>query len=88
VNDQVEQIHTVTVHEFTMSDVEDPELYAAQPLMEWQNTESGCWVLKHAVETPMWHRVIDPFSFGWKYAIVARLRGADYTFYQLKWGTK
>ena len=88
VGDRVEQVHTVTVHEFVMSDVEDPDLYAAMPLLEWQQSEVGKWVMEHAAETPLWHKVVDPFTFGWKVYIVARLQGADYTFYQLKWGTK
>ena len=32
VDDRVVTIHDVTVHRFTMSDLEDPDLYAAEPL--------------------------------------------------------
>jgi hypothetical protein len=31
------------LHEFTMGDVEDPYLYAAFPISEWQATEHGKW---------------------------------------------
>jgi len=34
-------------HTFRMGDVEDPELYAAPPILEWQKTEQGCWVMAH-----------------------------------------
>ena len=37
----VEEIHKVVVHRFDLSDVEDPDLYAAQPLWEWRRLEYG-----------------------------------------------
>ena len=85
INDQVVKFCDVRVHEFTMGDVEDPDLYAAQPLHDWQESESGQWVLAHAVETPFWHRVVNPYSYGWKYYIIARLREQDQTYWALKW---
>ena len=57
--DKAHKIHTVVVHRFRMGDVEDPDLYAAQPLWEWQESEMGAWVMKHAVQTPEWHRQMD-----------------------------
>ena len=86
--DRAYKIHKVIVHRFTMSDVEDPDLYAGQPLWEWQESEMGKWVMSHAVETPMWHRQTDLAQFHLSYAITAKLRGRDHTFWQLKWGTK
>lgn len=88
INDKVETIHNVTVHRFTMGDVEDPDLYAAQPLLDWQNSEMGKWVMSHAMESPVWHRQPDMLQYGYQYAITAKLRGRDHTFWQLKWGTK
>lgn len=75
----------VVVHSFNMGDVEDPDLYAAQPIMEWQNSEMGQWVMEHAVEKPFWHRQVDPGMYGWKYYIVARLQEQDQTYWTLKW---
>ena len=86
--DRVHQIHTVFVHEFRMNDAEDPDLYAAEPMWAWQNSEQGQWVMAHAMESPMWHKMIEPESFGWCYRISAKLKGPDYTFYTLKWGQK
>ena len=88
IDDKIEEIHNVVVHRFNMGDVEDPDLYAAQPLWEWQESEMGKWVMSHAVETPMWHRQTDLAQFHLTYAITAKLRGRDHTFWQLKWGTK
>jgi hypothetical protein len=76
----------VTVHKFRMGDVEDPDLYAAEPLWQWQNTEMGAWVMANAVQTPSWHRLIDPSSFGWTYTILAELSPKDYTYWWVKWG--
>lgn len=85
INGFAHRVHTVTVHMFAMGDVEDPDLYAAEPLIGWQNSDEGRWVMAHAVETPMWHRVVDYNSFGFKYAITAKLKGRDYTYWQIKW---
>ena len=69
----VEEIHEVVVHRFRMGDVEDPDLYAAQPLWEWQESEAGKFVMEHAVETPIWHRQADLQNYGHQYVIVAEL---------------
>jgi hypothetical protein len=87
VGDRVEEIKDVVVHTFIMGDVEDPDLYAAEPLMQWQNSEQGQWVMEHAVETPMWHRQADPMSYGYKYLITAKLQGAKLTEWLLRHAT-
>jgi hypothetical protein len=85
IEDRVHRIHDVTVHRFTMGDVEDPDLYAAEPLLAWQRSEKGAWVMAHAVESPVWYRMVDHTSFGYTFVVRARLKDVDYTFYQLKW---
>ena len=86
IGDKVHEIHTVVVHRFRMGDVDDPDLYAAQPLMEWQESEMGKWVMERAVDTPEWHRQMDHLAYHLQYAVVAKLKDVDYTFWQLKWG--
>lgn len=76
----------VVVHSFNMGDVEDPDLYAGEPLYNWQNSEMGEWVMANAVQTPSWHRKINPASFGWTYTIRAELSPKNYTFWWIKWG--
>jgi hypothetical protein len=85
INNKVVRFADVKVHEFNMGDVEDPDLYAAEPLWNWQQTEAGQWVMAHAVETPFWHRTVDPASYGHKYYIIARLSEQDQTYWTLKW---
>lgn len=88
VNDRIEEIREVVVHAFSMGDVEDPDLYAAQPLYEWEHSEKGQWIMSNAIETPVWHRIIDHASFGYKYQIRAKLMGPALTEYLLRYGDK
>jgi len=79
IGDRMEECRELTVHSFTMGDVEDPDLYAAQPLYEWQSSEFGQWVMKNAADTPTWHRMADPISYGYKYTITAKFIGPALT---------
>jgi len=47
ISDRVEEVRTIVVHEFLMGDVEDPDLYAADPLIKWEQSEIGQWVMKN-----------------------------------------
>ena len=76
----------VMVHSFAMGDVEDPYLYASQPLWQWQETEMGKWVMEHALEQPVFYCEHDAASFGYRVAIWAVLGGADLTYFELKYG--
>ena len=84
VDDRLVRFSDICVHEFTMGDVEDPDLYAAQPIWEWQQSESGQFVMAHAVEPPYWIRQVDHSSYGTKYKIIARLSEPNQTFFRLK----
>jgi hypothetical protein len=85
VNNKSVKYSDVLVHKFVMGDVEDPDLYAAQPLSEWQQSEAGQWVMEHAAEVPFWHRQVDPYSFGHTYCVIARLSEQDQMYWALKW---
>jgi len=80
------EYHKVHVHTITMGDVDDPEIYIAGPILEWQQSEAGRWIMEHCAEQPVYHRGFDPHSFGYTYRITAVLRGKDYTYWTLKWG--
>jgi hypothetical protein len=86
VGDRVEEAKTVVVHKFTMGDVEDPDLYAAQPLYDWEHSDAGQWVMKNACETPTWYRLADPMTYGYKYEIRAKFMGPALTEWILKHG--
>jgi hypothetical protein len=72
------------VYKILMGDVEDPDLYVAEPIWKWQQTEAGQWVMDNAVDVPMWHRTPDEFDYGHVYTITAKLKDIDYTFFKLK----
>ena len=84
INDRVEEVREVVVHEFTMGDVEDPDLYAAEPLWKWQQSEEGRWIMEHAAETPSWYRIPDTMQYGYRYEIRAKLTGARLTEWLLR----
>lgn len=75
----------LVVHEFRMGDVEDPDLYAAEPIYKWQQTEAGKWIMENATEPPSWHRMHDMYNYGYQYQIRASLRPEDATWFLLKW---
>jgi hypothetical protein len=82
----VKEIHKIVVHQFLMGDVEDPDLYAAQPMWDWEKSEQGQFVMKNAVDTPEWHRHIDHTTYGHRYAIVAELESKKLAEFYLRWG--
>jgi len=84
VDDRVVCFSDICVHEFTMGDVEDPDLYAAQPIWEWQQSEAGRFIMGHAAESPYWIRSVDYNSYGHQYRIMARLSEQNQTFFRLK----
>jgi len=76
----------ITLHTFNMGDVEDPYLYAAVPISEWQKTEHGQWVMKHAVSEPTFYCNPDPNTYGFRVQIIGELEDQDATYFKLKWG--
>jgi hypothetical protein len=88
IDDQPVRFSDMCVHEFSMGDVEDPALYAAEPLWQWQQSEAGQWVMANAVEQPYWIQSLDHDSWGHKFRVMARLSEQNQTFWTLKWGSK
>ena len=88
IGDRVEECKEVIVHTFNMGGVDDPDLYAAHPLHDWEKSEAGQWVMKNAADTPTWHRMADPSSYGYKYQIRAKLMGPSLTEWLLRHGDK
>jgi hypothetical protein len=75
----------IVVHCFTVSDVDDPDIYAAGPLFDWERSEVGQWVFKNAIESPIWQQQFDLTTYGHKYVITAWLKEQDITYYCLRW---
>ena len=75
----------ITFHSFGMGDVEDPELYAAQPLYEWQQTAQGQWVINNCPD-PRYIVRPDDHNWGHKIIVYGLVEDQLATEYLLKWG--
>ena len=73
------------LHEFTMGDCEDPYLYAAMPISEWQQTEKGKWIMENVTEPPVFHVSSDLTTFGHLVTITGKLNPEAETFFRLKY---
>lgn len=72
------------VHYINMGDCEDPDLFVAQPIYEWQQTEKGKYIMQHSNPEPMWVRCVNHVTYGYEYRIKAYLTPEQLTFYRLK----
>ena len=66
-----------------MGDVEDVEIYAAQPIYEWQQTKEGKWAIDHA-ENIYWISRPCAFTFGYRIEIIGTLHDKYATYYSIK----
>ena len=62
-------MNVIVAHSFNVGDVEDPDIYAAEPLWEWQNSEAGKWAMENCAETPSWHRISSYYGYGYQVRI-------------------
>lgn len=85
IDGEMQEIHQVVVHTFKVPDVDDPEIYAAQPIWEWEQSESGKWIKERAIEMPQWHRYSDNMSWHTHFAITAKLKDRDHVVWLLKY---
>lgn len=71
-----------------MGDVEDPDIYAAAPIWQWQQTQQGQWVTQHA-HNLIYHRAPDPYSGGYEFVIRGDLLDPHkQTEYFLRWSNQ
>lgn len=75
----------VIAHKFTVGDVDDPDIYAAEPIFEWQNSEAGKWMMEHSDPVPSWHQMNDISSWSVIYCIKGYLSPENYTYWKLKY---
>lgn len=75
----------VIVHKFRMGDCEDPQLYAAEPLYNWEHSEAGQWIMKNADEPPTWNLIPNVDFYGHECIIRAKLSPENYTYWKLKY---
>lgn len=80
-NDEVYERRRIT--SFLIGDCDDPEIYAAQPIMDWQKSEQGQWVMKHSLD-PTFHIIADPVTYGYRVAITAHITPRRWTEFCLR----
>ena len=83
INGKPVRFRDVCVHEIRIGDVEDPDLWVASPIYEWQQTEADKFIMEHAVEKPYWINQMDTLTYGSVYKIIARLSEQNETFWRL-----
>lgn len=80
-NDEVYERRVV--HNLLLGDVEDPEIYCAAPIYDWQQTDHGKWVMEHSLD-PTYHIIADPMSYGYRITITAHITPKRWTEYCLR----
>lgn len=76
----------ITFHQFNLHDADDPEIYAAQPIWAWEQSEHGQWCMEHSIVPVSYRIVANHDIWGYRVDIYGDLTPADLTFYNLKWG--
>lgn len=66
-------------------EVEDPEVYAAEPILEFEKSERGLWLKEHSYEQMSFTIQEHPEVWGYGINIWAWLSDKDLTYYTLKW---
>jgi hypothetical protein len=86
-NDQIviKEIHKVRVHAFNMGDVEDPEIYAGAAIYDWQQTDSGKFIMAHGKDHT-YSIAADYNTYGYKCVITCEIDSKKLSEYYLKWG--
>lgn len=69
-----------------MGDVEDPDIFAGEPIWQWQQTEQGRWVMENA-HNLTYFRQPDPVNWGHRFLIRGEITDPrKVTEYLLRWG--
>ena len=68
-----------------MGDVDDIDVYVAEPIYKWQQTEQGKWVMQN-VHDLQYRTCPEPHTFGYRVDICGKIdEGPLLTEYFLKW---
>ena len=76
----------VEFHSFAMGDVDDVDIYVAEPIWQWQQSEQGQWVMAHAQDLK-YYTSADVNTMGYRVSIRGKIaEGPELTAYLLKYG--
>ena len=76
----------VCVYKLHIADTEDPEIYMAEPLGQWKNSDQGQWIMEHAEQQPYWLQNTNYHAYLIEYRVFARLSEQNETYWRLRWG--
>ena len=75
------------LHEFNMSDVEDPYLFAAEPLYKWEKSDQGQFAMSRVKQQPVFHCYPDMHRYGYRVVVTGEFADEkDELIYKLKYG--
>ena len=83
VNDELRE--RFVLHSFTISDCEDPAVYAAEPIYQWQQTPAGKFCMEKATDLTH-HMHMDASLLGYRVVVTGYLTPKQATFWALKRG--
>ena len=86
INGKPVRFRDVCVRTLEIPDVEDPDLFVADLIRDWQQTDAGKFVMENAVDPPYWISAKEPVTYRTCVKIMARLSEQNETFWRLKWG--
>ena len=69
---------------FNLGDVEDPEIYIAQPIYEFQQTPKGRWMMENCPD-PVYQIGPCPETYGYRAVIYGDVEGKLATEFYLRW---
>lgn len=69
---------------FNMGDVEDPEIYIAQPIYEFQQTPKGRWMMENCKD-PVYQIGPCPETYGYRAVIYGDVEEKLATEFYLRW---
>lgn len=71
------------LHQFELGDVDDPEIYLAQPVWEWQQSFEGKQVMNYVKGNLYYHINPSKYGFGYTITITGDIEGKYATYYSL-----
>lgn len=74
----------VVFHAFVMPYMDDPDVFVAQPIYEWQQTQQGQWVMQNAQDVS-WAKQLDVSTMGHRVVIYGDLEPRLATEYFLRY---
>ena len=75
----------IRVASMFLGDVEDPELYAAEPLLSFEKSDKGQWLKKHSYRDMEYSIIPDHEKMGFIVGVFAWLDEKEMLLYKLKW---